>query len=91
MMFCLPEWGLFDFIARVEEFLEFVIKSLVDAPDEVVIVKREIDHKIIFTVQVNPGDVGKIIGKQGLTIEAIRSVLAAGAARHGLKATFELV
>lgn len=75
----------------MEEFLEFVIKSLVDSPDEVIIVKREVDQKVIFNVQVSPGDVGKIIGKHGQTIEAIRAVLSAGAARHGVKAALELV
>ena len=75
----------------MEEFLEFVIKGLVDFPDEIVIVKHESDQRVLFNVQVNPVDVGKIIGKHGQTIGAIRAVLSAGAARNGLKAAVELI
>lgn len=75
----------------MEEFLEFVIKGLVDFPDEIVIVKHEADQRVLFNVQVNPLDVGKVIGKHGQTIEAIRSVIAAGASRHGLKTAVELI
>jgi len=75
----------------VEQFLEFVIKGLVDFPDEIIIVKHESEGRVLFNVQVNPADVGKVIGKQGQTIGAIRAVLSAGAARHGLKAAVELI
>jgi uncharacterized protein len=75
----------------VEQYLEFVIKGLVDFPDEIVIVKHESGQRVLFNVQVNPQDVGKIIGKHGQTIEAIRAVLSAGAARQGLKAAVELI
>ncbi len=75
----------------MEEFLEFVIKGLVDFPDEIVIVKHEVDQRVLFNIQVNPEDIGKIIGKHGQTIGAIRAVLSAGAARHGLKVAVELI
>lgn len=75
----------------MEEFLEFVIKGLVDYPDEIVIFKHEADQRILFNVKVNPEDVGKVIGKHGQTIGAIRAVISAGAARHGLKVAVELV
>ncbi len=75
----------------MEEFLEFVIKGLVDFLDEIVIVKHEVDQRVLFNIQVNPEDVGKIIGKHGQTIGAIRAVLSAGAALHGLKVAVELI
>lgn len=74
----------------MEEFLEFVIKGLVDHPDEVVIMRLDSEKKTIFTVQVVPGDVGKVIGKHGQTIEALRSVLSAGAARIGKQVVLEI-
>jgi len=74
----------------VEQFLEFVIKGLVDHPDEVVLIKLERDNKVVFNVQLHPEDIGKVIGKHGQTIEAIRAVLAVGAARAGMKAHLEV-
>ncbi|MEM6822540.1 MAG: KH domain-containing protein [Verrucomicrobiota bacterium] len=62
-------------------FVEFVVSALVDKPDEVLIDDEEERGRTHYRVQVNPGDVGKVIGKKGRTIRAIRNVVNA-VARH---------
>lgn len=57
------------------EFLTFVVKTLVDNPDDVS-VKREIDELgVLLTLDVNPADMGKVIGKDGNTAKALRTLL----------------
>jgi hypothetical protein len=75
----------------MQEFLDFVIRHLIDYPDEMVLTKFEANKKTVFRLQLRQTDVGKVIGKHGHTIIAIRNLLAAGAARHGEKAILEIV
>ena len=57
------------------QFLEFLIKALVDNPDDVKI-KRTVDEMgVLMTLDVNPNDMGKVIGRQGNTAKAIRILL----------------
>jgi uncharacterized protein len=58
-----------------QEFLEYLIKSLVDNPD-VVSTERKVDEMgVLITLKVDPADMGKIIGRNGQTAKAIRSLL----------------
>lgn len=56
-------------------FLEFTIKSLVDHPEEVEISERETTEAIEVTIKVAREDLGKVIGKNGRVIKAIRTVV----------------
>lgn len=57
------------------EFLEYLVKSLVNAPDDVK-VDREVDEMgVLLTLHVNPADMGQVIGHEGSTARAIRSLL----------------
>lgn len=58
-----------------KEFLEFVIKALVDHPDDVKIERKVDEMGVLLTLKVNPEDMGQIIGRQGSTVRAIRSLL----------------
>jgi predicted RNA-binding protein YlqC (UPF0109 family) len=75
----------------MQAFLEFVVKGLVAQPDDVAITPVERNGMTIYEVRVSPEDMGRIIGKQGVTINAIRSLLQAGAARKGLRCMLEVV
>ncbi len=58
-----------------QEFLEFLVKSIVDTPSDVV-VERKIDEMgVLLTLKVNRADMGQIVGRQGSTAKAIRSLL----------------
>ncbi len=75
----------------MQGFLEFVVKGLVAHPDDVAITPIERNGATIFELRVNPEDMGRIIGKQGVTINAIRSLLQAGSARQGTRCLLEVV
>jgi predicted RNA-binding protein YlqC (UPF0109 family) len=85
---CLPKTDSFGF---VKQFLEFVIRQLVEFPDEMMLSEIPSGKTTIFRVQLRQTDVGRIIGRNGQTIQAIRALLASSAARHGQRATLEIV
>lgn len=72
-----------------QQFVEYVVKSLVGNPDDV-IVDRIIDEKgVLLTLTVNPEDLGRVIGRRGATAQSLRTLLRAlgtkNAARYNLK------
>ena len=75
----------------MQAFLEYVVKGLVQHPDAVAITPVEREGTTIYELRLHPTDVGKVIGRQGMTINAIRSLLLAGSARKGLRCTLEIV
>jgi len=75
----------------MQAFLEYVVKGLVERPDEVRVTPVERNGLTIYELRVNTSDVGRVIGRQGMTINAIRSLLTAGSARKGLRCTLEIV
>ena len=56
-------------------FLEFVVKSLVDNPEEVKVVRTVDEMGVLLTLDVNRDDMGKVIGKDGATAKALRTIL----------------
>jgi predicted RNA-binding protein YlqC (UPF0109 family) len=75
----------------MKEFLEFIVRELVEFPDEVMLSEIPSGKLTIFKLQMRKSDVGRIIGRNGQTIQAIRALLSSSAARHGQKATLEIV
>jgi uncharacterized protein len=75
----------------VKEFLEFIVRQLVDYPDEMMILEIPSGKTTIFKLQLRQSDVGRVIGRNGQTIHAIRALLASSAARHGQRATLEIL
>lgn len=72
-----------------QQFVEYIVKSLVGYPDDVV-VERIIDEKgVLLTLTVNPEDLGRVIGKRGVTAQSLRTLLRAlgtkNDARYNLK------
>ena len=58
-----------------QEFLEFLIKAIVDHPEEVKIDRKVDEMGVLLSLKVNPQDMGQVIGRQGSTAKAIRSLL----------------
>lgn len=58
-----------------QEFLEYLVKGLVDNPDDVAVTKTIDDMGVLLTLDVNPEDMGQIIGRQGATAKAIRTLV----------------
>ena len=70
--------------------LEVIAKALVENPDEVVVTEKETEKGIILELKVAPGDVGKVIGKQGRIAKAIRYVVKAAAAKEDKQVYVEI-
>lgn len=75
----------------MEELITFIARSLVDAPEAVTTTLREEDDLVTIELSVAPDDLGKVIGKQGRTARALRSILAAAAARQGLRSRLDII
>lgn len=75
----------------MREFLEFVIRQLVEFPDDMVLMEIPGGRTTAFKVQLRQSDVGRVIGRNGQTIHAIRALLNSSAARHGQRATLEIM
>lgn len=76
----------------MKEFIEYIAKHLVDNPDAVVVEERASEeNKMILALRVQSDDVGKVIGKQGKTAQAMRTLLTAIAAKEGHRAILEIL
>lgn len=75
----------------MQAFLEYVVKGLVEHPEGVKVTPVEREGLTIYELRLDPSDVGRVIGRQGMTINAIRSLLTAGSARKNLRCTLEIV
>lgn len=75
----------------MQDFIEYVIKGLVDHPDEVEITAHARESSTTYQVRLHPDDVGKVIGKQGNTVHAIRALLQVGSAKKGIRCSLEIV
>ncbi|MBP1690933.1 MAG: KH domain-containing protein [Bacteroidetes bacterium] len=74
----------------MQEFLEFVARRLVEQPDNVTVHRETKEEKIVFRLEVAEPDIGKVIGRNGRTAQALRVLLAAVAAREGKRAILEI-
>jgi predicted RNA-binding protein YlqC (UPF0109 family) len=63
--------------------VEKIVKSLVDKPEEVAVSEDSTGKSVTITVHVAEGDMGKLIGREGRTVRAIRSLLYAAGQKHG--------
>jgi predicted RNA-binding protein YlqC (UPF0109 family) len=75
----------------MQAFLEYLVKGLVSHPEAVRVSPVEREGLTIYELRLHQDDVGKVIGRQGMTINAIRSLLLAGSAKKGLRSTLEIV
>ena len=75
----------------MQAFLEYIVKGLVEHPEEVTITPVQRNGMTIYELRLNEKDVGRIIGRQGLTINAIRTLLLAGSAKQGMRCALEIV
>jgi predicted RNA-binding protein YlqC (UPF0109 family) len=75
----------------MQAFLEYVVKGLVQNPDAVAVTPVQREGVTVYELRLDAQDVGKIIGRQGMTINAIRSLLLAGSAKKGLRCSVEIV
>ncbi|MFZ1282083.1 MAG: KH domain-containing protein [Ignavibacteriaceae bacterium] len=75
----------------MKEFVEYIAKQLVDSPEGVVVEEKLTEEKkLVLSLKVQSDDIGKVIGKQGKTAQAMRTLLTAVAAKEGKRAILEI-
>ena len=75
----------------MKDLITEIVKALVDQPDEVSVNEIEGSHTIVLEVRVAKMDMGKVIGKRGITAQAIRTILSAASGKIRKSYMFELV
>lgn len=75
----------------MQELITFIAKSLVDNPDDVKVTLTEEDDTVLVDLAVSKDDLGKVIGKQGRTARAMRSLLAAAAGKEDKKSRLNIL
>jgi predicted RNA-binding protein YlqC (UPF0109 family) len=75
----------------MRELIEFLAKSLVDHPDEVRTRVYERDQQTVIELDVDPADLGKVIGRQGRTARAIRNLLSAAGTKSRRRYSLDIV
>ncbi len=75
----------------MKELLEYVAKALVDHPDDVTVTVIEGEKTKVLELRVHQNDMGQVIGKQGRTAKAMRTLLSAAATKLDIRAVLEIV
>ncbi len=75
----------------MKELVEYIAKSIVNAPDDVVVTEEESEEGTTIKLQVADDDKGRVIGKQGRIAEAIRSLIRVKAAKAGTRVNLEII
>ena len=75
----------------MKELIEQIAKSIVEKPDEVQVRAIEGEHAVVIELRVDRDDIGKVIGKQGRTITAIRTILNAARAQKEKRQILEVI
>ena len=75
----------------MKELLTYIVRSLVDKPDEVSVTERDTGGETVFEVRVADGDMGKVIGRQGRIVKEIRILMKAVAQKQGKKISVDIL
>ena len=77
--------------ADIKVWLADMARELVDRPEAVAVSSFEDEGVLVFELTVDPSELGRVIGKQGRTVQALRTLLEAAGARHGRYYDLEIV
>lgn len=75
----------------MQQLIEYLVKELVDEPEQVTITEVSQEEATTYEVRVAPNDLGKVIGKQGRIANALRTVAKAAAMKHKRKIYVEII
>ncbi|MEK6758929.1 MAG: KH domain-containing protein [Deltaproteobacteria bacterium] len=75
----------------MKELIEYIVKALVDQPDQVKVVEVEGEKTSVIEISVAKEDLGKIIGKQGRTARALRTILTAASTKLKKRSVLEII
>jgi len=75
----------------MKDLVEHIVRSLVEHPQDIRVTEVDGEHTIIFELRCHPQDLGKVIGKSGKTVGAIRTIISTIASRQNRRALLEVV
>jgi len=75
----------------MKDLLTQIVQSLVDNPEQVQVIEIESTQTVVLELRVDKSDMGKVIGKQGRTANAIRAILSAASGKAGKRYVLEIV
>lgn len=75
----------------LKELIEYLARALVDNPDEVQVAEISGEQTVVLELRVAKDDLGKVIGKQGRTVKAMRAILSAASAKIRKRADLEIL
>ncbi len=75
----------------MRDLIEFIAKALVDSPDDVVVTEIEGEQTSVIELKVAKEDLGKVIGKQGRTARAMRTILSASSTKLRKRSVLEII
>ena len=76
---------------ELKELIEYIVKALVDNPEKVEVKEIAGEKSIIYELKVGEGDMGKVIGKEGRTAKAIRTIITGAAMKKGKRTVLEII
>lgn len=74
----------------MKALIEYCARQLVDHPEGVHVDEHDSGESVVLTLRVSPGDLGKVIGREGRTAQALRALLTAAATAEGRRASLEI-
>ncbi len=76
---------------ELKVLIEYIVKALVDNPEKVEVKEIAGEKSIIYELKVGEGELGKVIGKEGRTAKAIRTIITAAAMKQGKRTVLEII
>ncbi len=73
------------------DLVEYIVKSIVDNPDQVTVTEFDESSAVILEIRVAESDMGRVIGRGGSVVNSIRALVQVLAAKHGKRVTLEIV
>jgi hypothetical protein len=78
-------------MGELKELIVYIVKALVDNPEKVEVKEIAGEKSIIYELKVGEGELGKVIGKEGRTAKAIRTIITAAAMKQGKRTVLEII
>ena len=74
-----------------KDLVEYIVKSLVDSPENVFVTETDENNSVLLEISVSDDDMGRLIGRGGVVVNSIRSLLQVAGAKRGKRVTLEIV